>query len=94
MSATTPRNAHVRNRVALGGHSVPEDKIVSRYPRSISMLLEAIRHTNRAYIFDNSTDSADRNHTWLAEITNGQTLMLKVDRVPAWFKRSVLDRIC
>jgi predicted ABC-type ATPase len=72
---------------------VPEDKIASRYQRSLDLLMGAIRHTNRAYIFDNSTDNADRKHTWLAEITDGQMLELKTDRVPVWFKRAVLDKI-
>jgi len=28
----------------------------------------------------------------LAEITEGRTLELKTDRVPAWFKHAVLDK--
>lgn len=83
--------SRVRNRVKLGGHAVPEDRIVQRYHRSLGLLMEAIRHTNRAYIFDNSGDNADRRHTWLAEITDGKTLELKTDQIPAWFKRAVLD---
>lgn len=55
--------------------------------------MEAIRHANRAYIFDYSTDNADGQHTWLAEITDGTTLELKTDLVPAWFRRAVLDKI-
>jgi ABC-type multidrug transport system ATPase subunit len=31
--------------------------------------------------------------TWLAEITDGRVLEMKTDRVPAWFKRAVLDKI-
>ncbi|NOT63639.1 MAG: hypothetical protein HOP19_25790 [Acidobacteria bacterium] len=75
----------VRHRVKMGGHSVPEDKIVSRYARSLSLLGEAILHTNRAYLFDNS------NHTrrWLAEITEGQTLEMKTDQIPGWFIKAV-----
>ncbi len=84
--------SRVRNRVALGGHSVPEDRIVSRYHRSLTLLVDAIRLTNRAYIFDNSGDSAEHKHTWLAEITEGRSIEMKTDRVPAWFKRAVLDR--
>ena len=30
----------------MGGHSVPEDKIVSRYQRSLDLLVEAIQFTN------------------------------------------------
>jgi predicted ABC-type ATPase len=85
--------SRVRNRVALKGHDVPEDKIVTRYYRSLDLLVDAIRHTNRAYIFDNSGDSKDGKQTWLAEITEGRQLELKTDKIPAWFKRSVLDKI-
>jgi predicted ABC-type ATPase len=85
--------SRVQNRVKLKGHDVPEDRIAPRYHRSLELLMEAIRHTNRAYVFDNSTDNADHKHTWLAEITDGRTLELKADRIPAWFKRAVLDKI-
>ena len=85
--------SRVANRVALGGHPVPEEKIVERYHRSLSQLVSAIRHTDRAYIFDNSTNNADGTHTWLAEITDGRTLELKTDQIPAWFKHAVLDQI-
>ena len=84
--------SRVRNRVKLGGHSVPEDRIEKRYHRSLDLLMEAIHHTNRAYLFDNSGDNADRKNTWLAEITDGQVLELKTDQIPAWFKRAVLDK--
>jgi len=53
--------------------------------------MDAIRHTNRAYIFDNSSDRKD--HTWLAEITDGKALEIKADQIPSWFKRAVLDKI-
>lgn len=85
--------SRVRNRVELGGHSVPEKLIESRYYRSLELLFEAIRHTNRAYVFDNSGDNSDLKHTWLAEVTDGRVLELKTDRIPAWFKRAVLEKI-
>jgi predicted ABC-type ATPase len=85
--------SRVRNRVKLGGHAVPEDRIEKRYYRSLDLLMEAIRHTNRAYVFDNSGDNKDRKHTWLAEITDGKELEMKTDRMPSWFKRSVWDKI-
>jgi len=85
--------SRVQNRVGLGGHPVPEAKIVSRYHRSLELLVEAVKHTNRAYIFDNSTDNSDRTLAWVAEITDGQILELKTSRIPSWFKRAILDRI-
>jgi predicted ABC-type ATPase len=85
--------SRVRSRVKMGGHTVPEDRIAKRYYRSLDLLMQAVQHTNRAYVFDNSGDNKDEKHTWLAEITDGRVLDLKSDRMPAWFKRSVLDKI-
>lgn len=75
----------VRHRVKMGGHSVPEDKIMSRYYRSLDLLARAIQFSNRAYIFDNS----DQGHIWVAEITDGHLLEIKTDQVPVWFKKAL-----
>ena len=83
--------ARVKSRVHLGGHDVPEDKIVSRYTRSLDLLLDAARHTNRAYVFDNSRDGSE--HLWVAEITEGSDLEIKCDPMPAWFQHAVWDKI-
>lgn len=81
--------SRVRNRVRLGGHPVPDDKVISRYSRSLGLLLEAIRYTDRAYIFDNSGSA----NIWLAEVSDGKTLTMKTDRMPAWFKTSVWEKL-
>ena len=81
--------SRVRYRVKMGGHPVPEDKIVSRYFRSLDLLREAIRHANRAYIFDNSGTEL----VFVAEITDGHALELKTEKIPNWFKHAVLDKI-
>jgi predicted ABC-type ATPase len=78
----------VRDRVAMGGHAVPEDKIVTRYHRSLDLLIEAIRHTHRTYIFDNSAQSL----IWLAEITEGKTIEMKAEHLPVWFEKAVWDK--
>lgn len=80
--------SRVQYRVKMGGHSVPEDKIVSRYQRSLDLLMQAIRFANRSYIFDNST----HEQIWLAEITNGQILKIKTDQIPIWFNKAVLSK--
>lgn len=81
--------SRVKYRVKMGGHSVPEDKIVTRYERSLDLLAQAIQFTNRAYIFDNST----HEHIWLAEITDGHLMEMKTDYVPAWFKKALGDKL-
>jgi predicted ABC-type ATPase len=64
-----------------------------RYQKSLALLLSAIRYASRSYIFDNSTNNAAGTHTWLAEITDGKTLKLMSDQIPAWFQHSVMDKI-
>jgi predicted ABC-type ATPase len=79
--------SRVQYRVATGGHSVPKDKIISRYYRSLSLLSQAVACSDRAYVFDNSGE----DKVWLAEVTDGSELEMKVDVVPHWFKASLWD---
>jgi predicted ABC-type ATPase len=83
--------ARVKSRVLSGGHDVPEDKITSRYARSLDLLLDAVRHTNRTYLFDNSRQGGEK--LFVAEITDGQDLELKCDPLPSWFRTAVWDKI-
>lgn len=41
-------------RVAQGGHDVPEDKIATRWKRTMGQLSEAIRSSDQVFVFDNS----------------------------------------
>jgi predicted ABC-type ATPase len=74
----------VKNRVALGGHDVAEDKIVERYKRCLELVGEALSHAHRAFLFDNS--GADL--VWLAQLTPDGELQRKaaLDSLPAWFR--------
>ncbi len=80
--------ARVRQRAQQGGHGVAEGKVRKRYDRALDNLLEAIRLSYRAYIFDNSL-----NMKLIAEVTPTGLLHLKADYVPTWFQRSVLDKL-
>ena len=72
----------VKNRVAEGGHDVPEEKIISRYHRSLSLVHEAIRHADRAFFFDTSEEES----WYFAEATDGTELELQSDEMPNWFQ--------
>ena len=63
----------------------------SRYTRSLELLLDAIRHTNRAYLFDNSRLLGE--HLWVAEITDGHDLEMKCSPMPLWVQRFVWNKI-
>lgn len=78
--------SRVRNRVVFRGHNVPENKIISRYYRSLDFLKEAVKLTNRAYIFDNSSNEK----TWICEITDGTVVDIKVDNIPDWINEYLL----
>jgi predicted ABC-type ATPase len=64
----------VRLRVAKGGHSVPEDKIVERYARSLEQFLE---QADRALLYDNSGASLR-----LIGVKQEGTIELKSDALP------------
>ncbi len=51
--------ARVAGRYMEGGHSVPIDKIVSRFARSMANLSVAIRLADRAYVYDNSVENVE-----------------------------------
>lgn len=81
--------SRIKHRVKSGGHNVPEEKIISRYERSLDLLFDAIRNTNRSYIFDNS----GHQQLWIAEITDGKDLKLISKRIPSWFQHALIDKI-
>lgn len=83
--------SRVAYRVSQNGHDVPADKIISRYERSLNLLLSAIRASDRAFLFDNSGQLSERN--WFAEVTDGKSLEFKSNSVPAWFQKYVIQKV-
>ena len=57
--------------------------------RSLDLLSEAIKFTNRTYLFDNS----GVEFQWVAEITEGEQIEIKSDKQPLWLKKYVLDKL-
>ena len=79
--------SRVQNRVKKGGHPVPKEKIVSRYYRSLELLSEALNYSNRAYIFDNSS----QERLWIAQIDNAKEFVFKSEVVPVWVEEYLLN---
>lgn len=44
--------ARVAQRVREGGHAVPPDRILARYPRTMALLAQAAREVDAAYLYD------------------------------------------
>ncbi|WP_294509014.1 hypothetical protein [uncultured Victivallis sp.] len=76
----------IKERVALGGHDVPEEKTRSRYLRCMEQVRYALPYLNRAYFFDNSTEQS----IYLAEYESEVGFTLHSELLPSWFRRFVL----
>lgn len=79
----------VRARVELNGHNVPEDKIVSRYYRTMDLLFDALNIVDKAYFFDNSASKS----VFFAKYVAGEIEIEEPDKIPQWFYTYVLDKI-
>ncbi len=73
--------ARVIHRVSLGGHNVPDDKLISRYPRTMENLARLVPVADRLTIYDNS--EAARAHRPLAVFKKGRLLQIS-DELPPW----------
>jgi predicted ABC-type ATPase len=81
--------ARVADRVMQGGHTVPIEKIVSRYAKSLANLPPAIRVVDRVYIYDNSVEDRDAR---LCARTFGGQLRKIYGSLPVWVA-SVVDQL-
>lgn len=75
-------------RVGEKGHDVDEEKIVSRYYRSMNLMYDAAQHSYQSYFFDNSADG--NNHSMFAHFKldlNGLKVWdeLPNSEYPNWF---------
>jgi predicted ABC-type ATPase len=73
----------VAMRVSQGGHDVPPEKLVERFPRTLANLAAAIRELPCVLVFDNDDLKAPFRH--VAVYANGQAVELN-DPVPSWLK--------
>lgn len=79
----------VENRVRKGGHGVPEEKIISRYKRSLDLLFNALNAADRAYILD----SSKRRSSVILEKRNDGKGYAIVKNYPQWFEESVIEKL-
>ena len=72
----------VEQRLALGGHDVPRDKLASRYDRSLANLREAIAFVPAVEVFDNSLVEEPYRH--VASFEDGVLTWRDAGTIPAW----------
>ena len=73
----------VVERYALGGHDVPQDKILARYVRSLANLPDAMPHLSRAFFFDNS--GAEMRYLASYAEGSGWDFLVPEAELPKWF---------
>lgn len=79
--------ARVALRASRGGHNVRPDLIVSRYPRVIQNLVQAVEVVSLALIVDNSADNFDVDgdaYFAFALFSNGRLVESVEDVAPWW----------
>ena len=73
----------VAMRVSQGGHDVPTEKLIARFPRTLANLSAAIRELACVLVFDNDDLRTPFRH--VAVFANSRPLLLK-QPVPSWLQ--------
>lgn len=81
--------ARVVHRVLAGGHDVPDEKLKSRFPRTLANLSRAVREVPHVFVFDNG--DADHPFRAVATFDHG-ALVTAHEPVPAWARKIVKRR--
>jgi predicted ABC-type ATPase len=82
--------ARVHQRVQEGGHAVPNERILARYPRTLLHLTQAVRLADLAMLYDTSgtrDDAEQVNPPLRVAVCRGQETRRLVKRLPKWAKQ-------
>jgi predicted ABC-type ATPase len=77
----------VANRVKAGGHDIPKNDIIRRYPESLKNLYEQICKFDSARLIDNTQE-----YTRLLEYVNNDIVFIK-EKLPLWAKPAASNLI-
>lgn len=81
----------IAQRVQLGGHAVPKEKIQNRYFQSLVLLSSVIPLCHRVFLFDNSSEQ--RSIDPVAEINENKELIIRTDELPWWVQEFVVNTL-
>jgi predicted ABC-type ATPase len=82
IDSTQLSRARVINRVARGGHDVPDDKLDERFPRTLANLTTALTRLDWVLLLDNS--SAIQPYRPIALVAAGELRWITSDLLPTW----------
>lgn len=74
--------ARVRQRVAEGGHAVPDERVLARYPRTLALLAQAVRQVPLAMLYDSEVVEAGTHR--LVALCRAGAVQPQVTPLPAW----------
>lgn len=80
--------ARVAQRVMQGGHNVPTDKIISRLPRTLRYIKDALSLVDWVKFYDNSSHS--QPFMSVASLDKGH-LHIQIDALPEWAEEMLID---
>lgn len=86
LSSADQSSERVSMRVSQGGHDVPDEKLRSRFPRTLNNLREAIAHLPHVLVYDNSDLNAPFRQ--VAVFDHGK-LRQFTDRIPDWLQSMI-----
>ena len=73
----------VAMRVLQGGHGVPSNKLIERFPRTMNNLRRALDELPNVWVYDHS--DLNEGYRLVAKKENGQLIKL-IDPTPEWFR--------
>jgi len=86
----------VQLRVAQGGHDVPQEKVASRWSRTMTLLYEAIKVADSSFLFDNSAVGIEQGPrlvlTGVRKADGDVEASLRVSSPPSWLRHYVLGK--
>lgn len=80
--------ARVAERVSVGGHSVPDEKVISRIPRTLQHIKASIPLCNRVQVYDNSYE--DNPFLPVFSVVNG-VISRHLYPLPDWAEELLSD---
>lgn len=75
----------VAQRVKEGGHAVPPERILARYPRTLANLAKAVRLATAAYLFD--AKESEQGGPVLVAVCQGENVNALSHPLPQWTQR-------
>lgn len=88
LQSTKLNQARIAERVSEGGHSVPDEKVISRIPRTLRHVKSSIPLCDRVQVYDNSYE--DEPFKPVLTVMNG-VIEQHINSLPGWAEALLSD---